>query len=52
MAPLSKHLQSLGEGFAFFRWHVIRWPSNGPCPSENMTGYRRWCVHVWEGRDR
>jgi hypothetical protein len=30
----------LGEGFAFFRWHSIRWPGKGGC--QNHSGYLCW----------
>jgi hypothetical protein len=34
-----------GEGFAFFRWHMLRWPEPHECE------YSRFaiCGNIWRG---
>lgn len=43
-APLSA--EKRGEGFAFFRWHSMRWPRSGSCRYA-MTDV---CRHLWASR--
>lgn len=46
MSPLST--EQRGEGFAFFRWHMLRWPEWCYCKQdENFL-----CVRIWRNEVR
>lgn len=32
----------MGEGYAYFRWHCLKWPVFRDCPGV--------CDHLWYGR--
>lgn len=47
MSSLTTDVQ-LGEGFAFFCWHRLRWPEWNYCVQNE-----RWlCVRLWRNHER
>lgn len=37
-----------GEGFAYFRWHCLKWPEMEWC----VGGPQAWCTDIWRDMQR
>lgn len=40
--------ETRGEGFAYFRWHFLRWPYRCTCAYSDV----HFCVWLWRDHDR
>jgi hypothetical protein len=47
--PEEARNMSIGEGFAYFRWHFHKWRYCCTCPYTSGPGY---CKALWEAHER
>jgi hypothetical protein len=47
---MTKKVSRRGEGFAFFRWHSLRYPEWAHCVGHDND--RNLCVAYWKGNVR